>query len=319
MLADAITQHGITGLRDYTDDAAMVDRITRAPKFYLSGDFACVAEDLSENYDSLIKAVPFCRLPYPEIWLEVAQADRPHFLRAPIHEPAIQSIPRRVGFLCTATNRNLSAWVAHLFWVMAADPRATNAALMAITCDMNEVQLLPRSAIDDLDHNYGSHPGWDAATESTRLELTSRCRPVLSDFATDFPSVPNLDPGEYAKLIARIGRLDWAGEVGFLMATIALLNSPNAAEREYVDNTRQNCRRQKRGDRPLASHYVLRIHPHLKRRVGDKSGEGRASAALRAHMVRGHWKVRRSGIFFWHPFLRSNPQHGTVSKDYAVT
>jgi len=34
---------------------------------------------------------------------------------------------------------------------------------------------------------------------------------------------------------------------------------------------------------------------------------------MRAHMVRGHFKVRRTGVYWWRAFVRG--RHGTVDRD----
>lgn len=39
---------------------------------------------------------------------------------------------------------------------------------------------------------------------------------------------------------------------------------------------------------------------------------------IRAHMVRGHFKQRGSGLYWWNPFLRCKKNQGFVDKDYIV-
>jgi hypothetical protein len=39
---------------------------------------------------------------------------------------------------------------------------------------------------------------------------------------------------------------------------------------------------------------------------------------LRAHFVRGHFKARKSGVFWWSPHARGDLSRGMVAKDYEV-
>ena len=60
------------------DIASLRTRLEKAPKFVLRRDFAMEVDEIvhdnwKENCD---KIVPLCRVPYPECWMELAQADR---------------------------------------------------------------------------------------------------------------------------------------------------------------------------------------------------------------------------------------------------
>jgi hypothetical protein len=51
--------------------------------------------------------------------------------------------------------------------------------------------------------------------------------------------------------------------------------------------------------------------------------QGVSEGEIRAHMVRGHFKVRRrqdgtAGIYWWSSHLRGRLDHGFVDKSYAV-
>ena len=116
-----------------------------------------------------------------------------------------------------------------------------------------------------------------------------------------------------------LARSDWAGEPAFILAVIALLNARNAIEIDTVDNTAFNKKRAKRGRLPLFSHKVLKIaHRQIKRVYGDAGHQGDYQP-MRGHFVRGHFKTRKTGIFFWHPFSRGDFTRGKVVKDYEVT
>ena len=119
-------------------------------------------------------------------------------------------------------------------------------------------------------------------------------------------------------MFAQLARSDWAGEVAYLLAVIGLMNARNATELIAVDQRKLNQARVKRGVRPLFEHHVLKIHTRQQRRVSD-SERGGSHEPIRGHFVAGHWKVRRTGIFFWHPFQRGDFTKGKIDKTYEVT
>jgi hypothetical protein len=62
----------------------------------------------------------------------------------------------------------------------------------------------------------------------------------------------------------------WRGEVAYLVATLALLNSKNVAETENVEFGKKNQRRVKEGKLPLFSYRLAGISGRYKaRHVGD--------------------------------------------------
>src|SRR5262245_54030802 len=100
MLADEIMKYGLNGCPTAN---TIRPRIAAAHKFALSREFAEVADDLTNNFNNIAAALPFCRLPYAETWIELNQNDRPNYRNAAMHAEGVQVKIRRVGFLCTAT------------------------------------------------------------------------------------------------------------------------------------------------------------------------------------------------------------------------
>jgi hypothetical protein len=96
---------------------ALRGRLSKVPKFMLRRDFAMAADEFSLDVGNVSKVLPLARLPYPECWLEVAQADRHHFASGP-REPTDGELSR-VGFLLTQLTQQ-GAWSAQMFWSFAA-------------------------------------------------------------------------------------------------------------------------------------------------------------------------------------------------------
>jgi hypothetical protein len=101
-----------------------------------------------------------------------------------------------------------------------------------------------------------------------------------------------------------------------MTAILGLLNTRNVAETTNVDNEAANVKRVRHGKRPLFSHKILKIRPNIMAPRGQGSGDHRD---VRLHFVRGHFKQRASGLFWWSTHVRGKLEHGYVSKDYEVT
>jgi hypothetical protein len=235
-------------------------------------------------------------------------------------------VPHRIGFLLEATDDTLSAFKAHQFWIIkgAAVPFASH---MAMKFDPTAAKDAP-----DLDANEEGRkkeffqiepaPAWRNASPHARGSLNAMVRPDLPDYMSVMGASLVLggapDTEKFGQFLYEVGTSDWSGESVYLLAVLALLNTVNAVETRHVDLTGLNKQRAKRGVQPLANHYTLTISARLKARIG-KVGHDPQHRALRAHLVRGHWKVRKTGIYYWHPFARGNRSKGTIEKGYKVT
>lgn len=110
---------------------------------------------------------------------------------------------------------------------------------------------------------------------------------------------------------------DIQGEGGFCSGIIAAINSRNLVSlSEPADMTRINKARRKLSRPPLLSFRTVRLS--LSRTVERRRSEGQGNP-MPLHMVRGHFKVRKSGIYWWSPFWRGDAAAGVVSrKGYEV-
>jgi hypothetical protein len=144
---------------------------------------------------------------------------------------------------------------------------------------------------------------------------------AMADHHYVLPGLATLSPQQrkdFTEVSRLMSRADWAGEAVYLLAVVGLLNARNAIELEPVDLSRINRARLKNDKRLLFEHKLLRIARRVHKRVYP-DGKGHVDhAPMRAHMVRGHWKNRKSGIYFWHPFVRGDAKHGKIEKDYEL-
>jgi hypothetical protein len=321
------------------DIRPLLPRLRRAQKFVLTPEFAAVAEELADDYTGLVRIFERCRLPYPDVWFEVAQADRPRFSAANMHAPQVQVKPKKVGFLLTATREDLSAWKAHLYWNFEGMPAGSSCstALLATVYDMthplHHYTELGTSIEDDPIHQrdlqfgpikiqqFGQHEGWVRSGTDVRLAMVNHTDLTTADHHYVLPGLATMSPQQRKELseISRVlARADWAGEAAYLLAVIGLLNARNAVEMEPVDLSKLNRARLKNDKRPLFEHKLLKIARRVHKRVYP-DGKGHADhAPMREHFVRSHWKHRKTGIFFWRPFVRGDAKQGKIEKDYEL-
>lgn len=272
-------------------------KIDAAQKFNLATDFALAADGLVDNFHELEKIAPFCRLPYPMCWFEFAQADRHHWRGAPLHYPQLQGKPHRVGFLTEAIGDDLAHWCTYLCWSLKdhgpvpdafREMAQSNLNLSPLTVSYNTAKPFRKG-------NFGECIEFGRASFDLGLPKDM----IETYFRT-------------------LGRSDWAGEIRYLIAILGLLNARNVAELEPVQFTKLNKHRVKQKRQPLSAHTLLKIRSTHKPSLLTGAAGHIRSGEIRAHFVRGHFKTRSTGIFWWGPHMRGQLEHGFVAKDYEV-
>lgn len=280
---------------------AYQDVLRKAAKFSLDRSIGEVAGDMSRG--AVRDALPFCRLPYPTCWLEIAQQDRPFFADAfehgPNHSDSRTYQPARVGILCEQQGDNPQRFWATLAWSYKTadqliqgleDPVSIAPMGISIWCDE------PDPVLDE--------------PFLLKVTVAPYWREALTLIAA---SAPDLLP-----VLKKNADHDWAGEPWFWLAVMALLNAKNGATSEYRPAPEKlNRARLKAGKTVLADFHqlTLRVGP---RAAGEPRGTAAERAAMRAHTVRGHFKIRRTGIYWWRPFIRGDVAGGFADKRYKV-
>jgi hypothetical protein len=279
------------------------EKIRSAQKFILGQDFAVAADGLVENLDELRRIIPYCRVPFPLTWVEWAHDDRPHWNPAgPYGARAVdrtrhQRPPRRVGLLLQQKDGRASKWTAHLFWSTKDKPvdgSFHNGSIQA-TCFDTE--------------NTHSNP--DPLLAFAAPGLAEFGHQLITDLLTRAPAV--------GRRLLEYSVEDWGGEVRFMIATLGLLNCRNVAQTVTVDNTVMNEKRAKNNKRPLFSHTLLKVRSGTVIVSRPGASASQQSHDLRLHFVRGHFKHRKTGLFWWSNYMRGERQHGVIEKEYELT
>jgi hypothetical protein len=125
-----------------------------------------------------------------------------------------------------------------------------------------------------------------------------------------------LDPALTKQAIAA-WQEDLLGEEPFAHAFLTLLNARQALDNEREDLARLNKQRLRKRQTPLCEFIVTRLRLS-ERAAARAAAQGLSRAAARRHLVRGHFKTRRSGIYWWTPFYRGRGEP-LARRHYAVS
>ena len=107
------------------------------------------------------------------------------------------------------------------------------------------------------------------------------------------------------------------GKIGIMAYDfIVRINSPRITEfRPCDDLTRINRKRARQGRPPLSSYQVVDLNRDVKAslRLNDQEEGG-----VRFHWRRGHFKARKSGLFWWKPHTAGRREFGEIRKEYVA-
>jgi hypothetical protein len=296
MLCDDVTTDTHL-LKCYDGFEHMQAKIQTAHKFVLSKDFAVAADGLVENLDALNKVAPLCHVPFPLTWIEFLHDDRPHwdpsqcekYHTRPVDPTRHQGMPSRVGYLLEQQHNAAGHWLAHLFWRLRETPTECGTSLnSSLMCQ--EWQC----------HNATGY-------ETAEMNIAAALTPRYSQFGVKFITMLKLTTPDIHERLRKYAEEDWGGELRFLLAILGLLNARNVTQMARVDNTRVNKSRVSKGKRPLHSHTVIKVRPFI---IAGGKADIDNHKELKLHLVRGHFKHKKNGLFWWSMHARGSSLHG---------
>jgi hypothetical protein len=126
------------------------------------------------------------------------------------------------------------------------------------------------------------------------------------------------DPKLFAAMMSS-WETDIVGEGPFAQFFITLLNSKNCTAREPVSMAKLNKARAKRGgSKPQLLDYTNLTLTMSKARVRAGQARGMSHETMRQQLVRGHFKIRKTGIYWWNPFVRGDASKPSHRQRYEV-
>lgn len=265
----------------------------KAQRFDLSEPFAAAVDEIiHSNMAAQYAARSLVRPTYDTTWWEVPHAYRPGFMRGeawPGHR-----VPKRVGVLVQEFEEQPGAFLMSMFYGDRSGETAP--CLVSIACDLTEGGRIRHSMggpIGDPDSSFGS-----VFSPYASGAMRAAMRSNKSAFDSE--------------------QRNWQGEVRFWPVAMMLLNSRNVAYAEAEPQGKRHARMVKEGRSPLTTFSVCKIRMDRISRRGVDDDSPAGDAAVRAHFVRGHFKTRKSGIYWWRPFVRGDVKKGFAGKTYSV-
>lgn len=176
------------------------------------------------------------------------------------------------------------------------DPDLTTGSLLTFLRPRDR-HILPVSGTVDLSRPHPIH--------LTPLYLTAHGSLDVPRSITAATSQGELLPQENEKL------------TGWLLATLALLNSPKIVRFSDVSRSRINAKRMRGGGFPLLDHKVVTIDLGAREVLAQTKDSDGARRAL--HFVRAHLRIVRGEVLLIKPHWRGDASIGIVKPKYRLT
>jgi hypothetical protein len=291
---------------------AFAGQVRAAQRFDLSPEVMQSARTISYSpIGGQLRALAMCKLPFERTWFEwPANFAGIPSVRADTYAP----VPKRMGAL-VETDPSLQRGSIAYAWLHP--DQGVNLCPLLVTFDWRA----DGEAVPDLSQAARWHVN---ATDEQWAELAakyprvgnSRREDVVADnmrfgvivnpIMQRFVDIAQRKPDAF-KLLMNAAIADIEGEAPMLRAAIMLMNSRNLAEHEpRPPPPKLNAARARRGKPPLLSYTHVRVR--LTRALAARAGMAAdARQPSRLHLVRGHFKIRKSGVYWWSPFARGTP------------
>lgn len=293
--------------------ARLAADIRKAHRFDLSEPFAAAADEIMRSTPtSIVKAFPLARLPYRLCWMETAYAARSAFVHGQDMGEMYRKDISRIGVLLQAQDDSGLRWRCHLGWSFRTGQ--CSLSLYGMDVDLrDDAPPPPFPAVTGDIYMDGHRSRADAdALAAIANRVVPFASPYYREFLASLPDTPAVRQKFEAMAFG-----DWSGEQEYWITAVALMNGRNVARIEPgPDMAKLSKARRKQGKPELLDYSVCKIAPRILARIGGRTGgEG---GNVRAHFVRGHFKVRESGIHWWSPHVRGDASAGFVGKRYEV-
>ena len=192
-----------------------------------------------------------------------------------------------------------------------------------------------RAEVNFHDQPLGSHHIWELATNPKEREAQHALERAIGFHVVVDLEKPRDDMlikpgatrgiGPLAMLQMKLGHetamaklVDVAQEVKPAIGMLILLSSRNCVSTHAVEPPAQlNKARAKRGRLPLVSYTNVSIS--LGRRDSRQaSAHGVSAEDIRQHLVRGHFKIRKTGVYWWRNHIRGAAAAGARSSTRVI-
>jgi hypothetical protein len=308
---------------------ALAHEIKRAARFDLTPGVMLSAQTVHRSHgDARMRALPLCRLPFARTWFEWPGHDPSGAEPRVVGPDRFAPVPRRVGALVSVDDsrqRGTMTWA----WFTKQEGQGINVCPLSVTFDWREDfepvddlvnrarvrhgmskeqynDIGYRHAISELPHLRGIQA---EKLNADRERFGIVWSPYASTFAQGYER--RNGPIDPTHSLWKYSLGDITGEPGMLQCVLLLLNSRNMTAAEVVPAPeRLNRQRLAKGKGPLLGYTTIRIK--LTRALTQRAGAVGERSPARMHVVSGHFKVRKSGVYWWNDHARGDPTQGIV-------
>jgi hypothetical protein len=308
-----------------------------AHRFVLSRDAVHTIHGISESSPArFLAALNVCRLPFPTMWVEFAYKDRHDWQEEAAKRNGITivqhdmaSAPSRLGFLLEQeddkgqvisvtpvwTHHGDEVSIAYKSFRIDARPEFNSAEAGTIRAAMLRQRDNPEKGSEGF-VRYLRDPKEFEAVVALESRITQFIPPFMKPL---WLAMAERNPNA-VKQLDDMARFDLRSEWRFTLALLVTLNSRNVIDYGPVETyAKLNKARAKSGKPSLLSHREIRLSlsNSMRRRTQITTGAGRDT--LQEHVVMGHFKVRKSGVFWWSPHYRGTNGKSHDARTYVVT
>lgn len=316
---------------------AFCKELEKAQCFELSTEISFAAGDVCQSRPStLLSAIDMIRAPYEYTWVEWTPNQREHNRDNSHTFSHEKPMPKKVGAL-TITNEACSRGYMILAWWHHDDTVQVNPLGLIFDWDSKNPEPVIGDYLKALYGNAGWVPGFIMKKVShvrgdrmpdkwTKFSDNPVEREASNQLSMRGDIVPLETFVQFLERYKIVPGMEWyesfsddlAGELPFIEAFYLLLNSRNTIVTQVRDNfIKLNNARRKNRKPPLKEFITTRLH--VSKVVGNRAAAfGMTREQARYHLVRGHFKVRRSGCYWWSPHSRGRGGSGNLRQGYEV-
>ena len=324
---------------------SLVECLKKAQKFVLTKDVYILArESLWTKPIALLAVSDYIKPPFPYTWIEYDHSVKnpdAHIDR--IRDEDVAPLTKRIGFLIQKVNEesfiismgysykdpSREATMNQLSWIYNMDSAMIAEANRWMR--ENGADYIDEQARDEaFEENAALVESWHNGTgrtfspkeaEAAKI-IEGRMMPIICPYFAKISLIAKQKLGDKYLTERMIQcKTDWVGEVGVSQAVFIFLACKNAVEQIACQDIRPlNKMRKLRGKEPLCEYKTLELSltAAQKKSYSECSNEDDKNK-MRLHWVRGHFKRRKSGIFWWNPHMAGNREAGFIEKDYSVS
>lgn len=313
-LAGKYIPENVTGFRE------LGGHLRQSQRFVLHRDAVMMTLNIAESSPKrFLSALGVCRLPFPKMWVEFVFKDREDWHRHLIEKGRTvvnrddAPPPQRLGFYLEQQDDEGRSILVQPAWVhLDGSPSVCNLVYLINT----DPSWKPSSEMLEkrrFDISKGYEKGWADSWIGKKdeieaaVELECRLETIVPPWLRDTWRVVSSLGKEKFDHFCEMALYDLRSEWRFTLALLTMLNSRNVIEiSPENDLSKLNKARTKSGKAPLLSSHDIRLS--LSRVQRNRIGGSGAGMQYQAAIVRGHWKLRSSGLFWWNPYLRGTSE-----------